>query len=197
MSALKFQRSDKVSEIVIAAPESEVGRFEKLARSFGVEKLSAVVSGGGTRFRSVMNALERVSPETEFVAIHDGARPLIETKDIERVFADAEKYSAAIAAAPVTDTVKEVSSDGVIEKTVPRSKLYAAQTPQVFRKELYLSCLERLGETAENVTDDSSILELCGEFVKITEISGTNFKITRPDDLIAAEAIYTGKKTII
>ena len=196
MSALKFQRSEKVSEIIIAAPGEEVERFEKLARDFGVEKFAAVVAGGKTRFHSVVNALERVSPEAEFIAIHDGARPLIETEDIERVFADAEKYNAAIAAAPVTDTIKEVSSDGVVEKTVPRSKLYAAQTPQVFRKKLYLSCLERLGKTAENVTDDSSILELCGEYVKITEISCTNFKITCPDDLVAAAAVHNNKRTV-
>ena len=190
MSALKFERSEKVCEIVIAAPENEVSRYEKLARDYGISKLSAVVAGGDTRFKSVRNALEAASPETEFIAIHDGARPLIGTEDIERVFADAEKYNAAIAAAPATDTIKAVSDDGFIEETIPRGKLCCAQTPQVFRKKLYLSCLEKLGSRAESVTDDSSILEMCGEPVRITEIKSNNLKITRPEDLYAAAAIY-------
>ncbi len=196
MSALKFERSEKVGEIIITAPEEDVSRYEKFAQNFGVEKLSAVVAGGETRFRSVMNALEKVSPKADFIAIHDGARPLIGTEDIERVFADAEKYNAAIAATPVTDTIKVVGSNGFVEETVPRAKLYAAQTPQVFRKKLFLACVEKLGKTAENVTDDSSILEQCGEYVRITEISGSNLKITRPDDLVAAAAIHMNKRTV-
>lgn len=196
MSALKFERSEKVGEIIISAPEAEVSHYEKLARDHGISKLSAVVAGGDTRFKSVRNALEVISPKTEYIAIHDGARPLIDTEDIERVFADAEKYSAAIAAASATDTVKAVGSDGFIEETIPRGKLWYAQTPQVFRKELYLSCLEKIGSRAESVTDDSSILEMCGEYVRITEIKSNNMKITRPEDLIAAAAIHTGKRTV-
>lgn len=189
MSALKFERSEKVSEIVIAAPENEVSRYEQLARDYGISKLSAVVAGGDTRFKSVRNALEVISPKTEYIAIHDGARPLIDTEDIERVFADAEKYGAAIAAAPAVDTIKAVGG-GFIEETVPREKLWYAQTPQVFRKKLYLSCLEKIGSRAESVTDDSSILEMCGEPVRVTEIKSNNLKITRPEDLYAAAAIY-------
>ncbi len=196
MSALKFERSEKVGEIIIAAPEGDTARYEKLARNFGVTKLAAVVAGGETRFKSVMNALEPVSPKAEFIAVHDGARPLIDSEDIERVFADAEKYNAAIAATPAADTVKIVASNGFIEETVPRAKLYYAQTPQVFRRKLYLSCLEKAGQRAETATDDSSILEMCGEYVRITEITRSNLKITRPDDLTAAAAIHTNRKTV-
>lgn len=196
MSALKFERSERVGEIIIAAPEEDVPRYEKLAQNFGVTKLVAVVAGGDTRFKSVKNALDAVSPKADFIAIHDGARPLIDTQEIERVFADAEKYNAAIAAIPATDTVKSVGSNGFVEETIPRGKLYYAQTPQVFRKKLYLSCLEKVGSRAEAVTDDSSILEMCGEYVRITEIACSNLKITRPDDLIAAAAIHTGKRTV-
>ncbi|MCH5206432.1 MAG: 2-C-methyl-D-erythritol 4-phosphate cytidylyltransferase [Oscillospiraceae bacterium] len=195
MSALKYERSERVGEIIIAAPEGEESHYETLARSFGVTKLAAVTAGGETRFKSVKNALARVSENAEYIAIHDGARPLIETEDIERVIADAEKYNAAIAAAPVTDTIKKIAENGFVGETVPRAKLYAAQTPQVFKKELYISCIEKLGKSAESVTDDSSILELCGERVKITEIKCANPKITRPDDLVAASAIYD-KRTV-
>lgn len=197
MSALKFDKSDKVGEILIAAPEDDVQRYEKLARNFGVEKLAAVVAGGDTRMGSVRRCLDKVSPKADYIAVHDGARPLIEPEDIERVFADAEKYNAAIAAVPAVDTIKTVGSNGFIESTPPRGKLFYAQTPQVFLKKLYLSCLEKADKTALlSITDDSSILELCGEYVKITEIEGCNMKITHPEDLAAAEAIYLSKRTV-
>lgn len=141
------------------------------------------------------NALERVSPQADYIAVHDGARPLIETAEAERVFADAERYGAATAAIPATDTVKRVEN-GFVEATPPRDRLCYAQTPQVFRKELYLYCLERLGDRADEVTDDSGILELCGVKVRITEIKCCNMKITRPDDLVAAEAIYNNGKAV-
>ena len=197
MSALKFDRSEKVGEVIIAAPAGDEARYEKLARNFGVTKLAAVVAGGETRMQSVKNALAAVSAKADYIAVHDGARPLIETADIERVIADAEKFNAAIAAVPAVDTIKTVGSNGFVESTPPRGGLYYAQTPQVFQKKLYLSCLEKADKTAlENVTDDSSVLELCGEYVKITEISGCNMKITRAEDLTAAEAVYRNKRTI-
>lgn len=196
MSALKFERSGKVDEIIIAAPADEVERYEKLARNFGVTKLKAVVAGGDTRVISVKNALEKISPRADFIAIHDGARPLIETEDIDRVLSDAERYDCAIAAAPASDTIKVAGSNGFIEETVPRKKVYYAQTPQAFRKELYLQCLEKLGSRADDATDDSSIMELCGKYVRITEIFGCNMKITRPEDLAMANAVFMNRKTV-
>lgn len=197
MSALKFEKSSEVGEIIIAAPEDDTSRYEKLARNFGVTKLAAVVGGGATRFESTMKALDRVSQKAEYIAIHDGARPLIDTADIERVIADAEKYKAAIAAAPAVDTVKIVGTNRFIEKTVPRSKLYCAQTPQVFEKRFYMDCLEKADKhLAANATDDSEIVELAGEYVRITEITGCNMKITRPEDLAAAQAVYNAKRMV-
>lgn len=190
ISALAFENCKNVGEIIIAAPSGECSRFEELAKNHGVSKLSRVTEGGSSRFQSMKNALEAVSPSAGFIAFHDGARPLITPEDIDKVLADAEEYGAAIAAVSAIDTVK-VSAGGFIEDTPDRSALFYAQTPQVFRKELFLDCLERLGGRAENITDDSQILELCGEHVKITELSGCNMKITRPEDLIAARAIYS------
>ena len=196
MSALKFERSEKIDEIIIAAPNDELERYEKLARNFGVTKLKAVVAGGETRALSVKNALTKISPRADIIAIHDGARPLIDTEDIDRVLADAERYDCAIAATPSPDTIKVVGSNGFIEETVPRKKTYCAQTPQAFRRELYLECLEKIGSRAADLTDDSSIMELCGKYVRITEISGCNMKITRPEDLAMANAVFMNKKTV-
>lgn len=188
MSALKFDRCEKTAEIIIAAPEEFCEKYRELAVRFGVKKLSCVVCGGKTRFESVKNALSAADKSCDFIAVHDGARPLIDEKDIERVFADAEKFGAAIAACRAVDTVKVVDESGFIVNTPPRENLYYAQTPQAFRRDLFEKCAEKIGE--REVTDDASVLELCGERVKITEISSCNMKITRLDDLAAARAVF-------
>lgn len=192
-SALGFNASDMVEEIIIACPNGEAERFAQLARAHGVTKLKCVVAGGASRALSVQNALEAVSDSCGYIAIHDGARPLITTADINRVLADAQKYGAAIAAAPATDTVK-TAEGGFVEATPDRNRLYYAQTPQAFSKQLYLDCLKQLGAQAEQLTDDSALVERCGGKVRLTEISACNMKITRPDDLAAAEAIYRNRK---
>lgn len=191
-SALAFQRSGMVSEIILAAPSGQEETYRALCAEYGVDKLRAVTAGGSTRALSVKNALEHVSPECGYIAIHDGARPLIPTKDIDRVLSDAVESGGAIAAAPVTDTIKQCSG-GYVESTPDRSTLFAAQTPQAFRKDLYLSCLERLGSRAESLTDDSALLELCGEQVHVTPLTACNMKITRPQDLAIAEAVLRQK----
>lgn len=196
MSALAFQHSDMISEIILAAPTDDAERFEKMAHNFGVTKLKAVVHGGNTRAVSVRNALLQVSDSCSHIAIHDGARPLITTEDINRVLSDAVKYDAAIAASPATDTVKLAGENGFIIDTPPREKLYYAQTPQAFSKKLYLDCLAKLGTQADALTDDSALIEKCGGYVRITEITGCNMKITRPDDLTAANAIYLNRKAV-
>ena len=187
-SALAFERSSEVSEIILAVPSGEEERYSALCSQYGVTKLKTAVHGGTTRFLSVKNALAQVSADCTHIAIHDGARPLISTEDVDRVLRDAAEYNAAIAAAPVTDTIKQ-TSDGVITSTPDRIALYAAQTPQAFLKSLYLSCVERLGSRAEELTDDSALLELCGEQVHITPVTACNMKVTRPQDLAIAEAV--------
>lgn len=196
LSALNFDRSDMVSEVIIAAPEHQAEQYLGIAKSFGIRKLKCVVSGGATRALSVKNALFEVSEKCSHIAIHDGARPLIPTLEIDRVLTDAEKYGAAIAAAPAADTVKLVGTDGCVESTPPRDRLYYAQTPQAFKKELYLECLEKLGSEAETLTDDSALIERCGGSVHITEMTCCNMKITRPDDLAAVSSIYHNRKTV-
>ncbi len=194
-SALKFEECGKTAEIIIAAPKEYCEKYERLARDFGITKIKAVVSGGKSRFESVKNALCCVSEECNYIAVHDGARPLISTEDIERVLNDAERYGASIAAARATDTVKIVGKDGFIRTTPPREDVWYAQTPQAFKKEIFVRCAEKIG--SQDVTDDSSVLEFCGESVHVTEITSCNMKITRPEDLEAARAISKNKRSVI
>ena len=185
-SALAFERSALVDEIILAAPRGEEQDYGALLRSHLVTKLKAVTTGGATRFLSVKNALPKCS--CEFIAVHDGARPLISPEDIDRVLTDAANYGASIAAAPVTDTIK-ICAGNLVDSTPDRDTLYAAQTPQAFRRELYLSCVDRLGARAESLTDDSALLEACGEEVHITAVTACNMKVTRPQDLAIAAAV--------
>lgn len=189
MSALRFQRCERVGEIIIAAPKGSAEEFAQLALRGGVTKLKAVAEGGDERFGSVRNALCEVSENADLIAVHDGARPLITTAEIDRVISDAAEYGAAIAATAATDTVK-TAEGGFVSATPPRSSLFYAQTPQVFRKELYLECVSELGERAERLTDDSLLFELCEKPVRLTEVRCCNMKITRPEDLAAARAIF-------
>lgn len=187
-SAMAFQRSDLVSEIILAVPAGERQFYADLCSRHFITKLKTTVDGGATRFLSVKNALEQVSDSCPYVAVHDGARPLITTRDIDRVLNEATEYGAAIAAAPVTDTIK-LCREGVVAATPDRSTLYSAQTPQAFKLELYLSCMDRLGSKAERLTDDSALLELCKVPVRIVPVTACNIKITRPQDLAIAEAV--------
>lgn len=122
-SALAFERSALVDEIILAAPRGEEQDYGALLRSHLVTKLKAVTAGGATRFLSVKNALPKCS--CEFIAVHDGARPLISTEDIDRVLTDAANYGASIAAAPVTDTIK-ICAGNLVDSTPDRDTLYAA-----------------------------------------------------------------------
>lgn len=191
-SCLKFERCTDVSEIILAVPAGQTEAFRRTAEQYGITKLAAVTEGGASRFISVRNALAAVSEEAGYIAVHDGARPLIEPADISRVIADAKAFGAAIAAAPACDTIKLADGESVAS-TIPRECVYLAQTPQAFSLPLYLKCVERLGAQAEELTDDSQLFERCGLAVHITAITQPNFKITRPADLTAARAAFSGE----
>jgi 2-C-methyl-D-erythritol 4-phosphate cytidylyltransferase len=189
-----FRACDSVRSIVVAAPP---GHVHELA---GQPDL-AVVSGGATRAQSVANALEAVG--TELVAIHDAARPLLTPELVEALVArlDADPGAAgAIAAAPVTDTVKQVASapltadeavNGalVVAETLDRSRLWAAQTPQVFRAEALRAALEVDTETRDAATDEAMLVETAGGTVLIEPTTGENLKVTTPLDLQVAELL--------
>ena len=144
------------------------------------------VAGGSARSESVRNALAAV-PDADIVVIHDAARPLV-TEDLVRECIAAVEAGAdgAIAAAPVTDTIKEADAGGRVVRTLERARLWSIQTPQVFRADVLRRALE--GDV-ENATDDASLVEALGGDVRIVEAPPRNFKITWPEDLERAEAL--------
>ena len=136
--------------------------------------------------------MQAIEQPVEIVAIHDGARPFISTDVIEESIEVAKQFGGAIVATKVIPTIKEVNSDNEIYRTVERSKLWAAATPQTFRYEEFLEAYKGfLKEKVdyENITDDAQIFELSGKTVKIVEGNCENIKITTPFDWKIAEAM--------
>jgi 2-C-methyl-D-erythritol 4-phosphate cytidylyltransferase len=145
------------------------------------------VAGGAARSESVRNALASV-PEADIVVIHDAARPFIDEELVQRCIAAVEGGAdGAVAAAPVTDTIKEADPGGRVTRTLDRSHLWWIQTPQAFRADVLRRALDS-GDVA-NATDDAALVESFGGDVRIIESTARNFKITWPEDLERAEAL--------
>lgn len=185
-SALALDNCHSINEIIIATRAEDIDLVSNLCMDFGVGKLSGVVAGGDTRMESVRNAISAIDKDSQYIAIHDGARPLVTSEDIERVIADAKKHGAAALGVPVKDTIKQVSKKGFIEDTPPRQSLFAAQTPQVFKLSLYLEAMEY---STKDITDDCQLIENMGETVFITNGSYSNIKLTTPEDFQIGKAL--------
>lgn len=191
-----FEKARSVNQILVVVPEEYmIYTSEKVIDPYNFEKVTKVVAGGETRRESVLNGLNAMPSSTGFVAIHDGARPLISTKDIEAVIKAGKKERAAIIAARATDTVKRVR-DSFIISTLDRDSLYMAQTPQVFQFDLIMQTHREFAEEKEpgNITDDASMVEKRGFKVKTVEPSSLNLKVTTSDDMVLAEAILRERK---
>jgi len=181
-----FEGLDMVSEIAVAVP---VG-YENDVSAYGFEKLKYIISGEKTRAESVYAALKCLNADTEIVLIHDGIRPFVTPELIKNVAEAVRKYGAAVACAPVTDTIKEVDAQGKIISTPNRQNLWRAQTPQGFSYEIITRAYQQAesGGYLATATDDSALVERLGISVFIVPGSDRNIKITTPPDLITAQA---------
>jgi 2-C-methyl-D-erythritol 4-phosphate cytidylyltransferase len=148
------------------------------------------VVGGPVRSDSVRRALA-AAPEATVAVVHDAARPLLTRELVERCIAGLEGYDAAIAAARVTDTVKEVAADGRVTRTLDRSTLWAIQTPQVFDAAVLRAALDVPLDALKAATDDASLVEAAGGSVRVVEAPPENFKVTSPADLDRAARALT------
>jgi len=184
-----FEQCEVIQAIIVVLPANESANFLSLAGRYGLQKLSKVVPGGLTRSESVFHGLQAVRPATaEVVAIHDGVRPFVTPDEITSTVNAALEHEAAILVAPVTDTIKEVEHDGIV-RTLNRSQLRRALTPQCFRYSLLRRAYEEADVNDPELTDESLLVERLGVRVAIVEGSPRNIKITTPEDLIVAEAL--------
>ena len=176
-----FVSSDVISEIVVALPTDLAAAPPQYLQQRG--KPVTVVSGGDQRRASVANAFARVSDRADIVVIHDAARPLVTDDLIRRTVAAASEAGAAIAAIRAHDTVKQTDGHGAVTATLPRERIYLAQTPQAFRVSVLRDAL-RLGGDA---TDEAMLAEQAGHVVRVVDGDPRNLKVTTPDDLTMAE----------
>lgn len=186
-----FNQMEEISEIVVVVGMEDINKVkEEIIQKYGYHKVSQVVAGGKERQDSVYNGLMATSKQTEYVMIHDGARPFISENVLKRAIEDTIKYKATIVAVPVKDTIKEVNHEAhIVEKTPEREKLWMVQTPQSFKRSLLIEAYEAAKREALKVTDDSMIVEAYGQKVHVVLGDYTNIKITTPDDLEIGESI--------
>ena len=189
-----LQVAGSVDEIIVAAREEDILEISQLCRTYGLSKCTKVVRGGENRVHSVLLAALEAAPETELLAVQDGARPLVTPELIDRVAAAAARCGAAAPAVAVKDTVKAAGADGAVEETLDRGRLRAVQTPQVFQADLLKAALQSALEQDAPVTDDASAVERLGKTVFLVDGEEENLKITTPLDLSLAEAVIRARE---
>ena len=169
-------------------PESDIeSAREEILAAYPLEKPVMLVSGGTSRQASVWNGISAIGEEDVLVAVHDAVRPFVPQEALAHAVAEAGLSGAATLAIPVVDTLR-LERDGRSEP-LSREGVWSVQTPQVFRLELLKSAHKKAMEDGIDGTDDAGIVERLGVPVRIVEGSPLNFKVTRPDDLILAEAV--------
>jgi 2-C-methyl-D-erythritol 4-phosphate cytidylyltransferase len=189
-SLVAFQECPVMDEVIVVTREERIEEVRKLARVEKLTKVTQVVLGGAERHLSVWNGLRAVRSEgSQFVAIHDGARPLITPKLISDCLTLAQKHGAACCASPVPDTVKRASYEMMAGEDVERKNLWAMQTPQIFSSALILQAYASLMARNELVTDEVSAIQKHGKRVALLENHDYNFKITFRRDLPLAEQV--------
>lgn len=182
-SIAAYEACATIEHIIVVASSESTRAMEAIGRQWAPKKLAGVVAGGSRRRDSVEAGLRAL--QSRYVAIQDGARPLVTTAAIERCIAAAEGKPGAISAVPVTDTIKEVR-DGLVAGHPDRGGLYAAQTPQVVLRQAWLDAAVM---SDNDETDDAAMLARLGLDVAVAEGDPENLKITRPLDLEFARVI--------
>jgi 2-C-methyl-D-erythritol 4-phosphate cytidylyltransferase len=192
---MTFDKCEYINEIIVVAKEEEFYLYQEFQKLYKFKKLVRLVSGGNTRQDSVKNGFAAISNNTRFVAIHDGARCLITCEQIEKVCAAAFKVGSATTATRAIDSVKVSNGKNLfIDSSANRDHIWLAQTPQVFKREIYELALKKAEADKLTVTDDNSLVENLGCSIKLVECGRNNIKITTPDDIPLALAIIKAQE---
>ena len=180
-----FQKCSAVDQVILVVNQQSVDKVRQLVAENHWDKITEVCVGGKRRQDSVAAGIKQLK-NCDWVIIHDGARPLVTRELIERGLEAAQETGAAVAAVPVTDTIKVAGDDRIVLETLPRQNLWAAQTPQVFRYSLIAEAYKRAKGEA---TDDASLVEQAGYKVKLYMGAYDNIKVTTKNDLLIAETL--------
>lgn len=189
-----FKGIPEVSEIFVAVKKEDKDIFDKL---FIEDKdVKVIATGGETRQSTVKQSLEYISDKSDYIAIHDGARPLVRKEDILNTIKACKEVGGAVLGAMVKDTVK-IIENSLIKETPDRSTLFCAQTPQIFNLKEYKKAFDYAEKLKLDFTDDSQLFEKTGR--KVASVIGhyDNIKITTPEDVLIAEALFKGETNMI
>jgi len=181
--------SRALAAMIVVVPPGEESRGRDALSLARVDIETEVISGGQERQDSVYKGLQRAKPDTDMVLIHDGVRPFVSREVVLATIEAAEEWGAAVAAVPVTDTIKQVDTGGLVVDTPAREQLWAVQTPQVFRYALLMRAHQSVRDHGIVVTDDAAMVERIGVKVKVVRGSYENIKITSEEDLPLADLI--------
>jgi 2-C-methyl-D-erythritol 4-phosphate cytidylyltransferase len=182
-----FASCNNVSKIIVVCPED---RYREIGLK-GCSKNITRVDGGKDRHDSVAAGLRQLAGQTQYVAVHDGARPLVSLEQIQRVMKSALTHDAASSARPVTETIKRASSDDFAIESICRDHLWLMETPQIFRTDLLNQAYQLVQQNGQRVTDEVSAMELIEVHTHLVANREPNLKITYPEDIQLAEKLIS------
>ena len=189
----RFEAAACIQEIILVVRDGKQEHFTELAAKYAFQKPFRLVAGGAERQDSVWNGLEALSVTAEIVAIQDAARPCTSRELIAATVKAADENGAAVAAQPVTDTIKESGDSRFIQHTLDRSRLWTVQTPQTIRVEVIRRALAEARRRKLIFTDDTAACELIGQPVRLVSSVAPNPKVTVPGDLSFIETLLKGE----
>jgi len=189
----RFRGLHGLKQVIISTSDDFHSEALESARAMFPDISVKCAQGGAERQQSIQNALDLLEGDIEYVIVHDAVRPFVNKNTINECLRVAENTGAAVVSIPAKDTIKIVNRDGFIEDTPDRKKVWQAQTPQIFKRELLERAYSYAGSTGFKGTDDASLVEHLGEKVSIVKGSHSNFKITYPLDMKYAELLLSEK----
>ena len=184
----RLLRTQLPAEIILVVRPGSETEMAAVIAPLGDQGNIRIVAGGAQRQDSVQAGLQAVAATSEYVMVHDAARPFITRELVDTVLAAARLSDAAVCGSPCSDTLKEVGEDGLVLQTLDRSRLWTVQTPQIFRTTLLREAYEKALPSGELFTDDTAVVEKMGHPVRIVLYHGINIKVTTPADWKLAEA---------
>jgi 2-C-methyl-D-erythritol 4-phosphate cytidylyltransferase len=190
-----LERSSFIDSITLVLPEDKIAYFSStLLVKHPLSKLKNIIPGGATRQDSTWAGFKSVDEKVDLVAVHDAARPFVDLPTIERCILATQEMGASLAACKASDTLKETNEEGLVLRTLDRTKIYHAQTPQVFRYSVLKEALKWAYANHFQATDEASLVEKIGKPVKIVETDSSNMKLTTPTDFLVAEALLRQRR---
>ncbi len=187
-----FEQSSVDTIVLVTGKEEMLHCKEEIIKRYNFQKIDYITEGGRERCHSVYKGLQALPKDIEYVLIHDGARPFVTKQMIEGTITAVKEYKACVVGMPVKDTIKITNTDQFSIQTPERQYVWAVQTPQAFSFELVWKAYSMLMEKEIPVTDDAMVVETFLHYpVKLIEGSYKNIKITTPEDLIVAHALFT------